>query len=952
MKTLFKILGILVVLIVALMFILPLIFKGKIEKLAREEINKNVNATVDFESIDLSLFRNFPNFTLGINDLTVVGKDVFEKDTLAKIQNTSVTINLFSVFKGGPYKITKVSVNSPVIKVRILENGLANYDISLPSGAGEETTESNGEDPFELILKNVSLTNGRLTYLDEESDIQVYARGLNNQLSGGLTTDKTVLHTKTTIEHLTVTSGDMNYLTDARLRYQANIDADLKNEIYTLGRNELTLNDLLLNFNGSVSFIDEGMNLVLTFNAPKNKFKSILSLVPAVYLKDFKNIETNGDFSLNGSVKGIYNNEQLPSFNVNLIVTNGYFKYPDLPKAVDNINIKTTISNPGGDADATVINIPEFNMTMGGNPVKASLILKTPVSDPDIDGKIKGEIELSTVKDFYPLENGENLSGVFVTDITLRGKMSSIENEQYDKFIAMGTMLVRDMTYTSNSFQHPVNISTAQLNFSPQYLDLVSFNMKTGNSDFSAKGKINNYLSYVLADGKLKGTLNTKSRYFNVDELLTSGTEAETSEEETPEKETETKQDTTGSVVKIPENIDFVLTSRFDKLIWDSLNMTNVSGQIIVRNEALDIKNLKSNISGGQMTVDGKYSTKNTDTPDVNLNLKLAGLDIPSSYDEFAMVRKYLPVAKKTKGKLSAGLSLTTKLDKEMMPVYETMNGQGQLTTTQITIDGMNTLVKIAEVLNFKELKKLTLDKLNISFRFINGKLITKPFTLKYKNFTADVEGWTGIDQSIEYAISLNIPREKLGSGANDLLDDLAKEAKKYGLDYELPETIKVGVTVGGTLSNPKIKTGMKQSSDDLVKKAKEEIAKEVSEELQKQAQKILDDADRTAKQIMAEAQKQADKLKNDADAAIAKLNRETDKQVKALMDEAKKQGPLAEFAAKEAVKKLRSEADKQVGKLRGEADKQADAILKEAQKQADKIKQDAQKRADALLKK
>ncbi|NOX84667.1 MAG: AsmA-like C-terminal region-containing protein [Chlorobi bacterium] len=842
MKTFFKILGILVLIIIALMFILPLVFEGKIEELARQEINKNVNAKVDFKDINLSLFKNFPNFTLGIDGLTVIGKDVFEKDTLAKIQNTSVTINLFSVFRGGPYKITKFSINSPVIKVRILENGLPNYDIAMPSEPAEETVETGQEDPFELILNNVSVNNGRLTYLDEESDVRnvrIYANGLNNSLSGGLTANTTVLHTKTTIEHLTVESGGMNYLTDARLRYQASINADLKNEIYTLGKNELILNDLLLNFDGSVSFLDEGMNLVLTFNAPKNKFKSILSLVPAAYLKDFEGIETNGDFSLNGSVKGIYNDEKLPSFNVNLKVNNGYFKYPDLPKAVENINIKTTVYNPGGNEDATVINIPEFNMTMGGNPVKASLILKTPVSDPEIDGKIKGEIDLSTVKDFYPLENGENLSGVFVTDITLRGKMSSIENEQYDKFIAMGTMLVRDMTYTSPSFQHPVNISSAQLNFSPQYLDLVAFKMKTGNSDFSARGKINNYLSYVFADGKLKGTLRTNSKYFNVDELLTSGREAEMSGEETPDKETTTKQDTTGSVVKIPENIDFVLTSRFDKLVWDNLNMAHVSGQIIVRDEAMDIKNLKSDISGGQMTVNGQYSTKNTDKPDVSLNLKLSALDIPSSYDEFALVRKYLPVAKKTKGKLSAGFSLTTKLDKEMVPVYETMNGQGQLTTTQITIDGLNTLVEIANELDFNELKKLTLEKVNISFRFINGKLITKPFTLKYKDFTADVEGWTGIDQSIEYAISLNIPREKLGSGANDLLDDLAKEAKKYGLDYELPKTIKVGVTVSGTLSDPKIKTGLKQSSDDLVKKAKEEIAKEVSKELRKQAQKI-----------------------------------------------------------------------------------------------------------------
>ncbi|HDO27474.1 MAG TPA: hypothetical protein ENH02_05090 [Bacteroidetes bacterium] len=952
MKTLFKILGILIILIIALMFILPLAFEGKIEALARQEINKNVNATIDFEDIDLTLFRNFPNFTLGINGLTVIGKDVFEKDTLARIKNTSVTIGLFSVFKGSPYKVKKISIHSPVIKVRILENGLPNYDIALPSEPAEETKEQEEETPFELILKSVTLDDGQLTYLDEQSKTAFYIKGLNSKLSGNLASDATVLHTNITIGSLTVNYDGINYLSDGKLRYQANINADLKNEIYTLGQNELVLNDLILKFDGSVSFPEEGMNLVLTFDAPKNNFKSILSLVPAEYMKDFNEMEAGGTFSLNGSVKGIYNENKLPSFNINLSVDNGRFKYPDLPKAVENINIKTNISNPGAGADATKINISTFDMTLGGNPVQATLKMKTPVSDPEINGKLKGEINLSTVKDFYPLEEGENLNGVFVLDVTLKGKLSSIEKEQYNKFIAMGTMLVKNMNYTGSSFRHPLTISNAQLNFSPQYLDLVSFNLKTGNSDFSASGKINNYLSYVFDHGKLKGNLNTKSAFFNVDDILASGEESIKKEEKTPEKEgVEEKETTSGSVVKIPGNIDLILSSRFDELIWDSLKMTNVTGQVIIRDEALLIKNLKSKITGGIMTVNGKYSTKNTDNPNVNLYLGLSNLDIPSTYHDFALVRKYLPVAKKTKGKLSAGLTFSTKLDKEMMPVYKTLNGKGQLSTTEITIDGLNTLVKIAGILNFDELKKLKLNKVNISFRFINGKLITSPFTLRYKDLTADVEGWTGLDQSIEYAITMNVPTDKLGSAENGLLDNLAKEAKKYGIEYELPKTIKVGVMVRGTLSDPKVTIGSRQSSEDLIKKAKEEIAKEVSKELQQQAQKMLDNASKAAKQIMTEAQKHTDALRKDADAAVAKLNREADKQAQALMDEAKKQGPLAEFAAEEAIKKIRSEADKQIGQVRTEADKKANALLKEAQKQAGKIKQDAQKKADALLK-
>jgi uncharacterized protein involved in outer membrane biogenesis len=324
MKTFLKILAVLLVLVLALMLILPLVFEDKIEELAREEINNNVNATIDFEDIDLSLFRSFPNFSLGIDGISVVGKGAFEKDTLALIKNVSLTLDLFSVFRSEAYEVKKLSFTSPDIRIRILENGLANYDISLPGEA--ETGSTQEESPFQLILSGVSISKGRLTYRDDEMKTYVIAEGLDSKLSGDLSADETMLRLNASINSLTVQNDGVNYLSNSKVKYQAGIKADLKNEIYTLGKNELAINELFLAFDGSVSFIKEGINLVLTFQAPKNEFKSLLSLVPAVYLTDFNDVQANGDFSVEGSVKGIYNEEKWPAFAITMAVNNGYFK--------------------------------------------------------------------------------------------------------------------------------------------------------------------------------------------------------------------------------------------------------------------------------------------------------------------------------------------------------------------------------------------------------------------------------------------------------------------------------------------------------------------------------------------------------------------------------------------------------------------------------------------------
>jgi uncharacterized protein involved in outer membrane biogenesis len=97
MKTFLKIAGIIVILILAAAFILPIVFKGKIIEIAKEEINKSVNAQADFTDMDLSLFTNFPNFTLSIKGLTIIGKEDFDNDTLMSVNAIEVTIDLISV---------------------------------------------------------------------------------------------------------------------------------------------------------------------------------------------------------------------------------------------------------------------------------------------------------------------------------------------------------------------------------------------------------------------------------------------------------------------------------------------------------------------------------------------------------------------------------------------------------------------------------------------------------------------------------------------------------------------------------------------------------------------------------------------------------------------------------------------------------------------------------------
>jgi len=566
MKTFLKIAGIIVILILAAAFILPIFFKGKVIEMAKEEINKSVNAQVDFTDMDLSLFTNFPNFTLSIEGLTITGKDDFEDDTLMSVNSIEVTIDLISVINAKDYEVKKISIVNPDIYVKVLKDGKANYDIALPEDNEPGTTLPDaGSAPFKMTLRHFEIVQGKIVYDDESLGMKLVMVDFNHSLSGNFTADQTVLKTVTDIRSMTLDYDRIDYLKNVKVRYRADIDADMKNEIYTLKNNELKLNELAVAFDGSVSMLDnDDINLVMTFNAPKTNFKEILSLVPAVYAKDFNTIETSGTMSLNGNIKGVYNDNNLPGFVINLNVENGKFKYPDLPKAVTDINIATSISNKGGDTDNTVIDMSKLHLNLAGNLFDASLLLKTPVSDPDIDASFKGKMDFATVKDFYPLEKGEQMNGSFVADITLKGKMSAIENKQYEQFTALGSMLIKNLTYHSSMFADPLEINHAQINFAPGYVDLVSFRSKTGKNDFNATGKLENYLPYFLNGKTLKGHLKTTSDYFNISALMSTD---EAGEETGSDQAAGNSEEL--SVVEVPADIEFYLNSGFKTLVYD-----------------------------------------------------------------------------------------------------------------------------------------------------------------------------------------------------------------------------------------------------------------------------------------------------------------------------------------------------------------------------------------------
>lgn len=111
-KTL-KIFLIVVLAIIGVLFASGFIFRSKIVSLVKKEINKNLNAKVDFAEVDISFFRHFPKVSLGLDDLQVIGTGDFKMDTLLFAKRLDATVDIMSFIRGKDMNIYSIILNKP-----------------------------------------------------------------------------------------------------------------------------------------------------------------------------------------------------------------------------------------------------------------------------------------------------------------------------------------------------------------------------------------------------------------------------------------------------------------------------------------------------------------------------------------------------------------------------------------------------------------------------------------------------------------------------------------------------------------------------------------------------------------------------------------------------------------------------------------------------------------------
>jgi len=823
MKKILKILGLVLGIVLLLLALAPLLFKGTLEDLLKKNINTNLNATVSWEELDLSLFSSFPDAAVVVKNFSVVNNAPFQGDTLASGDRLKIDMGITQLFKsdGEAIKVEALQLDNAFINIKIDSTGLANYDIAIAKdGAASADTSEENNSGFTFDLNHYEINNARINYLDESTQTFLMLTQFNHEGNGDFGLDVSELSTKTeAIASFRI--EEVNYLTENTIALDADFQMDLKNQKYTFLENEAKINELPLTFDGFVKINEADTELDLSFKTPSSDFKNFLAVIPKVYVKNLDGVTTTGNFSVDGMIKGTVNETYIPKMDVKVKSNNASFKYPELPKAVQNISIDLQLMNETGLVKDTYLTIGGLTFKIDNETFTANGSIRNLVENALVNLALKGTINLAHLEQVLPLELDQDLSGVFKANVTTQFDMRSLETEQYQNIRTTGTASLTDFTYRDAAFKDEINISTAAVKMSPGTITLNELKATTGETDIAATGNIQNLIPWVMAKQDLKGRFNVTSTTFNVNDFMASESP------ETPSGEglgsvASASVQAADEGIKIPDFLDATLDFSANKVIYDNVVLDQTKGTVKIADETATLSNVTSKAFGGDVAFSGNVNTKEA-TPTFNMNLDLQKVDIDQSFGKLSLLKYIAPIAQALDGNLNTTMNLNGQLNKDLTPNLQTLVGSAlaQVLTAEVSSEKTPLLAKLGEQVKFLNIDKLSLQNVSTVLEFNNGKIVVKPFEFDVEGIKITAGGSHGLDKSIDYNLTMDVPAKLLGGEVNNLLAKLdPQEANKM--------TVAIPVALKGTMTNPIVnlntQSAVKELTQRLIEKQKKDV--------------------------------------------------------------------------------------------------------------------------------
>lgn len=508
MKLFLKILaGILIFFILLLVGLNIYFTDDRLKSMILPEVQQTVGTDVQVERMSLTFFRTFPQFGVELQNFVLPDPN---GDTVVSLEELLVGVELFPLIRN-EISISRLQLNRPVLNYHVYEDSTSNIDFLLDIASEDEADpEAEG---YAIAIPQFNIQSATINYRDDTGDMTVTMMDLNADITLQFA-DLIESTVDATLGSLNASVDGVSYVENLSLSLNQKSTVDLENEILTLTEGVFSIRGLGLNLAGSVSEWSSDAPVVdLQFNSSSENFGELLRLAPPEYDEQLAGLETRGALQLDGSVSGSITEDDIPNFDLIVNVSDGYLKNPDLPDAIEDINLSLTINN-------AIATLSEFSARAADNTVTGSGTVERPLEEDAVFSiAFDGDVDLATISRFYPIEEFgvQDLRGLLAADMTANGRIDLPEDATFS-----GSFILTDGALQYIDVPRPIEQINARIQASQERVVIDESGFRAADNRFTMSGFVTNPLDEANRNVDLNAGINfdlaTIKEFYPIDE--------------------------------------------------------------------------------------------------------------------------------------------------------------------------------------------------------------------------------------------------------------------------------------------------------------------------------------------------------------------------------------------------------------------------------------------------
>lgn len=804
-KWFFGIIAGLVMLITALLYI----YKDEICGLVIDELNKYLKTEVRVSEVELTFWGSFPNLSVDFNNVFI--RDSYpgstDLDTLLYSDRIRLKINPMDIWREN-YTVKSIEVSPGVLKLKVNEEGVNNFDILKERKEGDET------EGFELKLNEVEFEQFRFSYVNAATQ-QEYRTRLNDVLlQGAFDQEKFTAQATSDLQILTARSGNINLVSNKPAVLNIGVKVDKTTGTVTIPASTIHVANLPFDFEGEVKdstfyFHLNGKNIAIEDAANNLAMKEV---------GEVRRFQGTGKFLFNLSINGDNNPVQPVTVDCKFGVNKATLKEPSTGIALSKLTLNGHYSNKGG-AAREFLKLSDISFSTKGGPFQGNLSI-THFAQPVFTGAANGTLDLAVVHALFPMPKIETLQGSLDlhADFQVQGVPDPSGEMSYDIERCEGDVFLHNAAVSLIGDKRLFRDINGKVYLRNNEFGLDKVSLALGSSDFLLNGVFRDMVDYFSGKGDLKANVSIRSQRINIDEDLGSET-----------KEEKIQQ---GRSFVLPDNISGEVYLEVDKMIYSKHSFEQIRSNMTVNGRIIHFPKLTLRNGGSQVFGSLTIQEESPEIFRITSQVVSNDIDFKKLFREWEDFKQDVVKSENISGDAQANVEFEALFDLRNGIIPKSIVSRIGIQIDNGRLKNVGTFNTIVESLRSSKVTRLALSKEEISslgeklqdlrFERMTNTLIIRDEVLEIPSMsiessalTVQVAGKHTFDNRIDY---------RFGFYFRDLKQ---KKQSEFGIEKDDGLGVTIFMRMYGNLNNPTIewdKDARKEQTKAYNEKEKEDI--------------------------------------------------------------------------------------------------------------------------------